>query len=163
MQLRLHGLFSLGFAEHKLPCIWLWDPTKRFRSPIVDLVAATRFHQHLIVDLVPLDTCRVRRLQNLSNLTGVTHKSSNSHKNVVRVFLLYLEVLDWNPKCFPGLGLNSKFGESNFWLVGSNFWLIKLHRIWTLISAAWMFLKLDLYNLEQCLTPNLDMFLFSVF
>ena len=35
-------------------------PFKGFKSPPVDL-AATRFHQHLIVDLIPIDTCRVRR------------------------------------------------------------------------------------------------------
>ena len=32
---------------------------KGFRSPLVDLVA-TRFHQHLIVDLILIDTCRVK-------------------------------------------------------------------------------------------------------
>ena len=38
-------------------------PLKGFRSPvIVDLVAATRFHQHLTVDLVLVETCRVKRL-----------------------------------------------------------------------------------------------------
>ena len=35
-------------------------PIKSFKSLLVDL-AATRFHQHLIVDLVPINTCRVRR------------------------------------------------------------------------------------------------------
>ena len=70
-------------------------PLKGFRSTVnVDLVAATRFHQQLIVDLVPVETCRVRRLYNLTDLTGLTHKSSKSLQNVVRVFLLYLEVLD---------------------------------------------------------------------
>ena len=34
---------------------------KDFRSPVGDLVTTTRFHQHLIVDLVLADTCRVRR------------------------------------------------------------------------------------------------------
>ena len=38
-------------------------PLKGFRSPvIVDLVAATIFHQHLIINLISVDTCRVRRL-----------------------------------------------------------------------------------------------------
>ena len=69
-------------------------PLNGFGSLVVDLVVATRFHQHLIVDLVSVDTCRVRRLQNLTNLTGVTQKSSKSLQNIVRVFLLYLEVLD---------------------------------------------------------------------
>ena len=57
----------------------------------------------MIVDLVPIDTCRVRKLQNLSNPTEVTHKSSKSLQNVVKVFLLHLGVLDWNPKYFRGL------------------------------------------------------------
>ena len=35
-------------------------PLKGFRSPLIDL-AATKFHQHLIVNLVSVDTCRVRR------------------------------------------------------------------------------------------------------
>ena len=35
-------------------------PLKGFRSPLVDL-ATTKFHQHLIVDLVPVDACRVKR------------------------------------------------------------------------------------------------------
>ena len=79
-------------------CSYTYDfkiSLKGFKSPVVvDLAAATRFHQHLIIDLVSIDTCRVRRLQNLSNHTGVTHKSSKSLQNVVRVFLLCLEVLD---------------------------------------------------------------------
>ena len=83
-------------------------PLNGFRLLVVDLVVVTRFHQHLIVDLVPIDTCRVRRLHNLTDLTKVTQKSSKSLQNVVRVFLLYLEVLDWNPKRFRlGPVLNS--------------------------------------------------------
>ena len=90
-------------------------PLKCFKSPVVvDLITATRFHQHLIIDLVSVDTCRVRKLQNLSDLTGVTHKSSKSLQNVVRVFLLYLEVLDWNPKRFHGLGPDLNFVEFAF-------------------------------------------------
>ena len=73
---------------------------------VVNLVIATRFHQHLTVDLVPIDTCRVRRLQNLSDLTRITHKSYKSLQNSARVSPLYLEVLDWNPKCFCELGPN---------------------------------------------------------
>ena len=38
-------------------------PFKGFRSSVViDLVATTWFHQFLIVDLILVDTCRVRRL-----------------------------------------------------------------------------------------------------
>ena len=39
VQLRLHELFYLEFAEHKLPCLWLWDPTQSFsntNSPVCD-------------------------------------------------------------------------------------------------------------------------------
>ena len=106
-KLQIHRLFSLRFAAHKLPRLWLWDPTQRFRSPVVDLIVVTRFHQHLIVDLVPVDICRVIRLQNLSYLTRVTHKYSKSHQNMVRVFLLCLEVLG-------ELGLDSKSAKSDF-------------------------------------------------
>ena len=31
MQLQLHELLYLRFAEHKLPRLWLWDPTQRFQ------------------------------------------------------------------------------------------------------------------------------------
>ena len=37
---------------------------KGFRSPVVvDLYSATCFHQFLIIDLVSVDACRVKRLQ----------------------------------------------------------------------------------------------------
>ena len=47
----------------------------------------------------PVGACRVRRLQNLTNLTGVTLKTK---KMCIKVFLLYLAVLDSNSKCFVG-------------------------------------------------------------
>ena len=111
---RLHGLFSLEFAAHKLPCLCFDISLKGFRSLDVDLATATRFHQHLIIDLVPIDTCGIRRLQNLSDLTGITHKSSKSLQNIFRVFLLYLGVLDWNPKHFRRLRPNLKFCRNWF-------------------------------------------------
>ena len=52
--------FSLRFAEHRLPHLWLWDLIQKFQITLVDL-AATRFHQHLIVNLVLVDTCRIRK------------------------------------------------------------------------------------------------------
>ena len=77
MLLRLYRLFYLGFAKHKLPICDFEIPLKGFKTlSIVDLYAATCFHQFLIVDLVPIDTCRVKTNRNLSNLTRVTHKSS---------------------------------------------------------------------------------------
>ena len=51
---------------------------KGFRSSVVDLVVATRFHQYLIIDL---ETCGVKRLQNLLYLTRVSHKFSKSFRN----------------------------------------------------------------------------------
>ena len=119
-KLRLHGLFSLRFATHKLPHLWLWDPTQRFKSPVFDLVATTRFHQHLIRVLVSVNTCRVRRLQKHSDLTEVTHKSFKSLQNIVRVFLLDLEVLDWNPKRFRGRGPNLNFAKFDLLCESSN-------------------------------------------
>ena len=88
--------------------LWLWDPLKLgFRLPsVVRSLAATCFHQFLIVDLVLTNTCWVRRYRNLSNLIGLTHKSSKSSKNVLRVFLLYQVVMDWNPKRFHRLGVD---------------------------------------------------------
>ena len=99
----------LDLLKHKLPRLWNEIPLKGFGSSVVNLVAATRFHQYLIVDLVSADACGVRRLQNLSDLTRVTHKSSKSLQNIVRVFRLYWGVLDWNPKRLHGLGPNLKF------------------------------------------------------
>ena len=77
VQLRLHKLFYLRFSKHKLPVCDFEIPLKGFRSPLViDLYVATYFHQFLIVNLVSVNACRVRRYSNLSNLTRVTHKSS---------------------------------------------------------------------------------------
>ena len=83
-------------------------PSKGFRSLLVDL-AVTRFHQHLIVDLVPVDTCKVRMYKTFQISQEELTSLSRSLQNVVRVFILYLGVLDWNPKCFRRLGpsLNS--------------------------------------------------------
>ena len=58
-------------------------PFKGFKLSLVDL-EATRFHQHFIVDLISVDTCRVRKAQILSNFIGI-HKLSKSLQNVVRV------------------------------------------------------------------------------
>ena len=52
-KLRIHGLlFSLAFAKHKHPCLWLWDPTQRFsntNSPVCDFKTTLEGldHQHL--------------------------------------------------------------------------------------------------------------------
>ena len=83
-------------------------PSKGFRSLLVDL-AVTRFHQHLIEDLVLVDTCKVRMYKTSQISQEELTSLSRSLQNVVRVFILYLGVLDWNPKCFRRLGpsLNS--------------------------------------------------------
>ena len=42
MQLKLHGLFYLEFAKHKLPHFLLWEPTQRIKSlAVVDLLVTT--------------------------------------------------------------------------------------------------------------------------
>ena len=115
MQLRLYGLFYLGFAKTKLHVCDFEISLKGLRFPLaVDLYAVACTHQFFIVDLVPVDAHRVRRYSNLSNLIGVTHKSFKSLQNIVRVFLLYLEVLDWKPKHFCQLRPNSKSAKSIF-------------------------------------------------
>ena len=57
-------------------------------------VAATRFHQRLIVDLALVDACVVRRYNTSQISQRVTHKSSKGLQNIARVSLLYLDKLD---------------------------------------------------------------------
>ena len=105
-KLRIHELFLfLDLHQHKHPCLWLWDPTQRFQIIISnDLDAATIFYQRLIVDLALADSCVVRRYKTSQISQKITHKSSKILKNIARVSLLYVEKLEWNPKCFCGLG-----------------------------------------------------------
>ena len=105
-KLRIHELLLfLDLHQHKLPCLWLWDSTQRFQiTNSNDLVTATRFYHCLIVDLALVDSCIVRRYKTSQISQRVTHKSSKSLKNVARVSLLYVDKLEWNPKCFYGLG-----------------------------------------------------------
>ena len=89
--------------------MWLWDLTQRFQITISnDLDAAPMFYNCLIVDLAPVYSCIVKRYKTSQISQGVTHKSSKSLKNVVRVSLLYVEKLEWNPKRFRGLGPDLK-------------------------------------------------------
>ena len=67
-------------------------------------VVAIRFYQCLIVDLAPGDACVVRRYNTSQISQRATHKSCKSFQNVARVSLLYVDKLDWNPKCFRPLG-----------------------------------------------------------
>ena len=77
-------------------------------------VATTRFYHHLIVDFASVDACVVRRYKTSQISQRVIHKFSKSLKNVARVSLLYVEKLDWNPKCFCRLGLVLKFCKNSF-------------------------------------------------
>ena len=95
----------LGLHQHKHHCLWLWDPTQMFQiNGSNDLVAATRFYHHLIVDLALVDSCVVKRYKTSLISQRVTHKYSKSLKNVARVSLLYVDKLEWNPKYFCRLG-----------------------------------------------------------
>ena len=110
MQLRLHGLFCLGFAKFELLVYDFEIPLNGFKSPlVVGLYAATCFNQFLVVNLILVDAFLFIMYRNLSNLTGVTDKFSKSFLNVIIIFLLYLAALDLDPKCFRVLGpsLNS--------------------------------------------------------
>ena len=70
-------LFYIGFAKHKFPVCDFEISLKGFRSPsVVDLYVATCFLQFLMVDLILVDICWVRRYRNLTNLTVVTQKTS---------------------------------------------------------------------------------------
>ena len=102
-------LLSLDLQQHKQPCLWLWDSTQRFQITISnDLDAATIFYLHLIVDLALVDSCIVRRYKTSKISQRVTYKSSKSLQNIVRVSLLYIKKLEWNPKHFRGLGFDLK-------------------------------------------------------
>ena len=109
-----------------------------------------------------VDTCWVRRLQNLSNLTRLTHR--------FRIFLLYLSVLDSNRKRFTNFWAWFKICKKMH-LDRSNqfFESVEPGSFWILLSVAWLFLNLDLNQFKQCLTLvlrheylKLDMFLYSV-
>ena len=128
--------------------------------PFSDLVAATRFYHCLIVDLALVDSCVVRRHKTSQISQRITHKSSKSLKNVARVSLLHVDKLEWNPKCFHGLGLDLKFCRipfsSDSRLVNSR--LIELGKMWLPFSAINSNFKLETYTFKHCLTHRLDTF-----
>ena len=130
--------------------------------PFSDPVAATRFYHCLIIDLVLVDSCVVRRHKTSQISQRVTHKSSKSLKNVVRVSLLHVDKLEWNPKCFHGLRLDLKFCRIPFFcdsrLVEPNSQLIKLGRMWLPFSTINSNLKLETYTFKHSLTHRLDTF-----
>ena len=65
-------------------------PFKNFKSPLVDLAATTKFHQHLIVDFVPVDTYGVRRYKTSQKSQRVTQVFKKS-ENIARVSLLHVK------------------------------------------------------------------------
>ena len=94
--------------------MWLWNPTQRFQITISnDLNVATMFYQHLIVDLAPVDSCAARRYQTSQISQRVTHKSSQSLKNITRVSLLYVKKLEWNP-CWCPASIGSRKPPSSW-------------------------------------------------
>ena len=101
----LRTLSLLGLIATQAPTL----VTLRSHSKVSDhlqlliFVIVTRFYQCLIVDLALVDACVVRRYNTFQISQGVTHKSSKGLQNVVRVFFLYVDKLDWNPKRFRGL------------------------------------------------------------
>ena len=106
----------LGFTTTQAPMlVTLRSHSKVSNHPqLLILVAATRFYHRLIVDLASIDACVVRRYKTSQISQRVIHKSSKTLKNVARVSLLYVDKLDWNPKCFCGLGLVLKFCRNSF-------------------------------------------------
>ena len=72
--------------------------------------------------------CRVKRLQNLIDLTGVTLKT---WKMCIRIFLLYIVVLDSNPRHFAGCWALFKILQNRS-LISQGF---------SLIGWAWQFLN----------------------
>ena len=89
--------------------------TLRSHSKVLDhlqlliFVSATRFYHRLIVDIVLVDSCVIRRY-NISQISqGVTYKSPKSFQNIAKVSLLYVDKLEWNPKHFCGLRPDFKF------------------------------------------------------
>ena len=54
-------------------------------------VVATKF---LIIDLVPIDACVVRRYNTSKISHGIIHKSSKDLQNIARISLLYVDKLD---------------------------------------------------------------------
>ena len=110
-KLRIHELLLfLDLHQHKLPCLWLWDPIQRFQITISnDLDATTMFYQRLNVVLAPVVSCVIWRYKNSQISQRVTHKSSKHLQNVARFSLLYVEKFRWNLKRFCRLRPVQKF------------------------------------------------------
>ena len=119
-------------------------------------VVATRFYHHLIVDLALVDTYVVKRYNTFQISQGLTHKSSKSLKNIVRVSLLYVDKLNWNPKRFCGLGPYLKILQNLISLILNQSGLI-LDRS-SLVDSDFLLcsqLKLEVWNIHLWAMPNI--------
>ena len=88
--------------------------------------------------------------------------TSKNFWNVFGVFLLYLVVLDWNSKCFCGLWAQLKFGKLQFLIDWAFLLIVQALQKLTFSFYSLHVLDLNLYNLEQCLKLNLDIFFILV-
>ena len=80
--------------------------------------------------------------QNLSNLIGVTHKSSKSLQNVVRFFFFFnLGMLNRNPKHFRRLRPDLKFCKNYFIMIFD--WLSLFFDRSSFIEFQFFFLQLE--------------------
>ena len=96
----------LGFAASQASMLMtLRSHSKVSNHPqLLIFVATTRFYHRLTVNFALIDACVVRRYKTSQISQRVTHKSSKSLQNVPGVSLLYVDKLDWNPKCFRKFG-----------------------------------------------------------
>ena len=133
--------------------------TLRFHTISNDLDATTMFYQRLIVDLAPVDSCVVRRYKTSQISQRLTYKSSKSLQNVARIFLLYVEKLEWNPKLFPRLGPNLKICRISMPAIFD--WLSLILDQSSSTKIFFLFLKsaeLETNTFKHWVTTRLDMF-----
>ena len=88
--------------------------------------------------------------------------TSKNFWNLFGVFFLYLVVLDWNPKRFCGLWARLKFGKLQFLIDWAFLLIVQALQKLTFSFFSLHVLDLNLYNLEQCLKLNLDIFFILV-
>ena len=135
-QLQIHGLFYLNLLHTNTPVCDFEILLKVLdHQQQLILYVATYLHQFLYLNIFFLvDAYWVRRLQNLTNLIGVTHKTFETW---ITVFLLHLTVLDLNPKCFAGFQAWFKIYRNRSSIV----------QTFLLIGRALQFLNSSFYNL----------------
>ena len=149
----IHGLFSWICSTQAPTLVTLRSPSKVSNQlQLLIFVATTRFYHRLIIALISVDACVVRRYKISQISQRVTHKSSKTLQNVARVSLLYVDKLDWNHQRFRRLGPGLKFAKSDFydsWLIEPNSWSIELSRFWLFFSVVSSNLKLETYTLSN--------------